>query len=201
MSTPSIVVEAGWNGQDVYVSDPNWIMGFEDLNVQFGIYAKVNDRLDAGMEDAEGANRFCITFDIVPHDPPEDGAAFSDHEREWLKEYQEKSPEETDEHAAMRREVVVGYGSTASCTRFLMGISGGGEKLPTPVGAFVEADQWGPTFEEESDASAYAKAVLTGRASAMGMMIGFCLDRPQNQMGWTGWKFLEENFPQLKKSA
>ena len=186
----------------LYATNPSWVFGLEDGEQrQFGLFIEILDMFEATGEEEFEDFPINVEISIVAHKPspefaevngwdgldPEDTLAMI----ECAYSYCGGVPVSHILQDEISREGDKGLAGT------LRGIDPRGYKIVEKKAEFgTVAAQRGPNYVfsyprfQDHDNMADARqhvANLLERASALGMMIGFILDRPINMAGHSGW--------------
>ena len=174
------ITETGANSNDLYATDAHWVCGFEDeVQIQLGIYAKVEDFHEATGDEQFESHPFVVEFELLPHDPCEGGPALDD--TSW---FDEQCPVGDPGRAELKREEVQNYGGGVPVSRQLA------PELDESVDHIRDGYNGAPRFARREDAVAHARAALEAKAPGIMMLVGFVLDAPFNGIGDTGWDLL-----------
>lgn len=189
----------------LYVTQPSWTFGLDDGDQQqFGVLFEIIDMYDATGEEEFENYPFVVEASIVAHEPSQEFAEDAGVDL---------SPDDYGYNLALI-EMAYQYGGGVPITHIIQDeISKGSDKglqpllkgIPKRDYDIVEvtpqfgtvAAQRGPGTRQETvhfaDYDAARKYVenMLSRLDALGVMIGFILDRPINMMGEPGWSTME----------
>lgn len=203
---PRAKLQTLYDGSDrtlLYATDPSWVFGLDDgKERQFGVLFEILDMYDATGEEEFETYPWVVEASIVADKP----SAKYKQERYggW----------EGMKGRAALIEAAYQYGGGVPITHTIATeISGPEGKGLRPLLKGISAEEYeifettphfgtvaaqrGPgvrveliRFAEEDAARKYVENMM-GRLDALGMMIGFLLDRPINMVGDTGWSVME----------
>lgn len=182
-----------------YVTEDSWHFGLDDDEQhQFGVIFEIINMYDATGEDEFEDFPYLVEASIVGNDPSP--------------EFAEEGGARADDNLSLV-EGAYRYGGGVPITHTLMdGIATGGSKGLGPLLKGIDKDDYKieeteakygtvaaqrgpgsvneyPVFRTDEAAKQYVQNIVdSGRLNALGMMIGFILDRPINMMGESGWR-------------
>lgn len=179
------------NDNMVYATRTNFTFGLEDdKSRQFGILFELTDMLDATGDGQFEQYPFIVSASIVPH-----------------KISKSFAQEGSTTRGELLQDAIIYMGGVPVDHVLVNDINGGLDEIAkkfniNEASVTTEKVQYGTVaaqngkgsthkylqFKDEKSAHKYIDFLIQERTGAMGMLIGFILDRPINMMGSDGWE-------------
>lgn len=172
------ITETGDCSNDIYATDEHWTCGFEESEHQLGVYARIENFLEATGDELFASHPFVVTFELVPHDPADTAPLLKGET--WIDEMAANG----HDRAELKREAIQGLGGGVPANHVFHGLVG------NDVDVEVDDYTGHPRFARREDAVAYARAAIESKADGVMCLVGFVLDRAYNMLGDTGWDLL-----------